>query len=90
MELRMMMFGFYDGVGWAGWVLMTLAMVVFWGLVIYAILTPFRSGPTPGTRTDETAVDPRRILDERFARGEIELEEYQVRRDALVQVTTTR
>ena len=85
----MMMFGYHDGVGWGGWVLMALAMVVFWGLVIYALLALFRSAPTPGGGPDEAAADPRRILDERFARGEIELEEYQVRRDAMVEVTTT-
>ena len=84
-----MMFGYHDGVGWGGWVLMALAMVVFWGLVIYAIFALFRSAPTPGSGPDEAAADPRRILDERFARGEIELEEYQACRDALVQVTTT-
>lgn len=85
----MMMFGYHDGVGWGGWVLMALAMVVFWGLVFYAILALFHSAPTPGSGPDEAAPDPRRILDERFARGEIELDEYQARRDALVQVTTT-
>jgi putative membrane protein len=86
----MMMFGYHDGSGWGGWVLMVLAMVVFWGLVVWAILALFRSGPTPGIGPDEAAADPRRILDERFARGEIELEEYQVCRDALLQITTTR
>ena len=85
-----MMFGYDNGVGWGGWVLMVLAMVAFWGLVVWAILGLFRSGPTPGTGQDEAAADPRRILDARFARGEIELEEYQARRDALAQVTTTR
>ena len=84
-----MMFGYHDGVGWGGWVLMVLTMVAFWGLVIYAILALFRSNSAPSTGPDGAPADPRRILDERFARGEIDLDEYQARREALVQVTTT-
>lgn len=85
-----MMFGYHDGVGWGGWVLMALIMVAFWGLVVYAIVVLFRAGSTPGAAQNDAAGDPRRILDARFARGEIELEEYQTRRDALVEVTTGR
>jgi putative membrane protein len=84
-----MMFGYDNGVGWGGWILMALVMVAFWGLVIYGILALFRSGSTSGSRIDSAPADPRRILDERFARGEIELEEYQSRRDALVDGTSS-
>jgi len=84
-----MMFGYDNGVGWGGWILMALVMVAFWGLVIYGILALFRSGSTSGPRIDNEPADPCRILDERFARGEIELEEYQSRRDALVDVTSS-
>lgn len=83
-----MMFGYHNGVGWGGWVLMALAMVAFWGLAFYAIVALLRSGSPAGTGPDgpdDTAAAPRRILDERFARGEIEFEEYEARRDALVQ-----
>jgi putative membrane protein len=68
---------------------MALTMVAFWGLVVYVIVALFRGDSTPASGQSDTAADPCRILDERFARGEIELEEYQTRRDALVQVATT-
>ena len=73
------MMGWYDdGVGWGGWLLMVLAMVAFWTLVVFAVVTLFRgSKPAAARRT------PEQILDERFARGEIEEVEYQARRDAL-------
>jgi putative membrane protein len=84
-----MMFGYHNGVGWGGWVLMALAMIAFWGLVFYAIVALFRRSSQSGTGPDDTAADPRRVLDERFARGEIELEEYQARRDVLVEVANS-
>lgn len=81
-----MMNGWYrDGAGSGGWLLMTLAMVLFWGLVVVAVIVVFR-----GAGSDTTSLpmppsppDPRAILDERFARGEIDAEEYHARQDAL-------
>jgi putative membrane protein len=73
-----------DGIGVAGWIAMTLMMVAFWGLVIFAIIAIFRGfgggGQTPVPRHDR---DPLEILDERFARGEIDADEYRARQDAL-------
>lgn len=74
------MMGWYDdGVGWGGWVVMMLSMVAFWGLVVFAVLALFRTGPAgrSGRR------DPMEILDERFARGEIDADDYHARQDAL-------
>ena len=73
------MMGWYqDGMGWGGWLLMTLAMVAFWALVVFAVVALFRSdAPGAARRT------PEQILDERLARGEIDAAEYQARRDAL-------
>lgn len=69
---------YHDGVGWGGWLLMTLAMVAFWALVVFAVVALFRgSEPVAARRT------PDQILDERFARGEIDETEYLARRDAL-------
>ncbi len=72
--------------GWGGgeWVAMSIMMVAFWSIVVVAIVLLVRAtrsdshpSPTP------TGADARRILDERFARGEIEAEEYTRRRDLL-------
>ena len=37
-----MMGWYHDGMGWGGWILMTLAMVAFWALVIVAVIAIFR------------------------------------------------
>jgi len=79
-----MMNGYYGDMGWGGWLLMALVMVVFWALVVFAIVALFRgNGASSNSETGRPA-DPRRILDERFARGEIQLDEYQARKEALV------
>jgi putative membrane protein len=77
-----MMNGYYGGMGWGGWVLMALLMVGFWGLVVFAVVALFR-GNSSSSDVMRPA-DPRRILDERFARGEIQLDEYRARKEALV------
>lgn len=59
---------------WAWWC-MGVAMVIFWGLVAWVVVTLVRrSGPSD--RTSEA----RGLLDERFARGEIDEDEYRRRR----------
>ncbi len=74
----MMWFGWGPG-SWVAWLLMTLMMLVFWGgliaLVVWAIR---RSG-----RPSEPRNDAESILEERFARGEIDAEELESRRKAL-------
>jgi putative membrane protein len=73
-----------DGMGAGGWVVMTLVMVGFWALVILAVVALFRGlsrdGQTPGPAAPS---DPQRILDERFARGEINADEYHARQEVL-------
>jgi putative membrane protein len=59
---------------------MTLGMLAFWGLVIWAILALVRSTAGDGARRETT---PEQILAERFARGEIDEDEYRRRLDAL-------
>ena len=72
-----------DGPGWGAWVLMSLGMVAFWGLVAVAVVALVRGlGGDRGGRGG-AAPDARAVLDERFARGEIDAEEYQARRDLL-------
>ncbi len=63
------------GVHWWGWLLMAIGMVAFWGLIIWGIWYFVTSmGRVPDH--EHPPAGPRRILDERLARGEIDAEEY--------------
>lgn len=57
--------------GWLAWLSMTVTMVLFWGAVIWAVVAVARSP----RRTVERP--PQQLLDERLARGEISVDEYQ-------------
>lgn len=74
------------GWGWGGWILMGLAMVVFWAVVITLVILAIRyftsdrssagttrPAPAPGSNRAED------LLAERFARGEIDEEEFRRR-----------
>jgi putative membrane protein len=77
----------YWGTGMGGWgiVLMTVGNVLFWGLLIAGIVLLVRY--VGRSDTSDTRVSPPRppqqILAERFARGEIDDEEYRRRRHIL-------
>lgn len=71
-----------DGVSWGGVVLMATMMIVFWGAIAAIVVTAIRHLGT-GSRTEPGGADPTRILDERFARGEVDEDEYRRRRDLL-------
>ncbi len=81
-ELFTMMNWYGNGMGTGGWVVMIAAMTGFWALVILAGVMIFRgsSGRNLGG-TRERGADE--ILDERFARGEVEREEYEARKAVL-------
>lgn len=82
----------HDGMSGWGYGFMAISMLLFWGLVIlagvalvrYLIRADQRSGGSPTTptapptvpRTGSSAED---VLAERFARGEIDTEEYERR-----------
>ena len=66
--------------GWGAWLGMSLGMLVFWGLVAWVIVVLVRSS---GWRYDSGRSDPRDILDERYAKGEIDEDEYKHRRELL-------
>ena len=74
-EMDEMMFWYGDG-GWAFWqvALMSVGMLAFWGLLIWAIYAIATGSGTRATRDDSG--QPARILDERLARGEIDADEY--------------
>jgi putative membrane protein len=77
-EIAMMYWG--NGMGAWGYALMALNMVVFWGLLIGGIVLMSRylrggqEQPPPPAGTD-----PKHLLAERFARGEIDEDEYRKR-----------
>ena len=73
-----MMDWYGNGMGAGGWVAMILAMAIFWGLVILAGVMIFRGS---GNRSQSRGA--LEILDERFARGDINREEYEARRAVL-------
>ena len=78
--------GLGAGMGWSSWVLMGILMLVFWGLVIAGLVALFRAAPTTGGRPRRGPADQsqaRMILDERFARGEISVDEYRDRASEL-------
>ena len=81
------MMGWYgDGTGMSGWgwVAMTVSTVLFWGLLITAgvlIARALRSSPRPAGPASRPG--PEQLLAERFARGEIDEQEYRNRLAAL-------
>ncbi|HEX2893058.1 MAG TPA: SHOCT domain-containing protein [Marmoricola sp.] len=75
-----MMHWYYGGMGWGGWLVMALAMVAFWALVVYAVVAITRSDRRDGAGQNE---EPKRILEQRYARGEIGEDEYRRRQAVL-------
>ena len=73
--------------GWGDWLLMSILMVVVWGAVVWAIVVTVRSF---GERRDgegrpASGSGALEILEERFARGEIDEKEFLERRRALTE-----
>lgn len=72
---------------WWAWIPMTVVMALFWGLLIWAVVTLvrgrgfFTSPAEPAER--EARSSPEDILAERLARGEIDVDEYERRMDAV-------
>jgi putative membrane protein len=69
--------------GGGGWVLMILLMIVFWTLVVGGVIWWLRNRHQHQEPTAPGESAARRILDERFARGELTEEEYRQRCDQL-------
>ena len=76
----------HGGAGWAGWLLMSVAMVSFWVLVFAAIiaLIPVRRDDGSHWRRPPALDNGLRDLDEGLSRGDIDLEDYKVRRALLI------
>ncbi|WP_347600973.1 SHOCT domain-containing protein [Acrocarpospora sp. B8E8] len=83
-EITMMYWG--NGMGGWGMVLMTVSGLLFWGLIITGIVLLVRSlggGGRPGAVAAQT-LTPQQVLADRFARGEIDEDEYTQRLQVLV------
>lgn len=77
------MMGYGWGMGPAGWLFMGLFWIVLLGLLAWAVIALLPAARGTGKRPE----DPLEILDRRFARGEIDAEQYRRARDEL---TTAR
>jgi putative membrane protein len=82
-----MMMWYGSNAGWGGWLLMTIAMVLFWALIITAVVLIVRYlvSQRPTGTSAESARTPEEVLAERYARGEIDDDEYQRRLSLLRQ-----
>ncbi len=86
------MMGWYNnaGMGAGGWIAMILMMSLFWGAVILVGVMLFRGTGNSRSARDSSPTDrptyrdPVDILDERFARGELDNEEYEARKAVLL------
>ncbi|MEK6439193.1 SHOCT domain-containing protein [Pseudonocardia sp. T1-2H] len=67
--------------GW-GYGLMSVSMVLFWGLIIFGVIALVRYLGR-SDRSTAARPTPEQVLAERFARGEIDEQEYHQRLDAL-------
>lgn len=68
------------GAGW--WIAMMLGMLLFWGLIIGAIVWVVRDLMSHRATQSDLAT-PDAVLDQRFAAGEISSEEYRERKAVL-------
>ena len=80
----------WGGYGWmSGWMgpVLGLSVLLWWVLAVVllvAVLRWLRTGPRGGdTASGATGPDARQVLDVRFARGEIDADEYGERRRLL-------
>lgn len=79
-----MMYGWYGDWGVGGWIVMALMMLLFWGGVVTVVVLLVRGGRQgDGGYYGYAHNEAERILNERFARGEIDATELNERRAAL-------
>ena len=81
-----MMYGWDGGMGAGTWILMILAWIALIALIVWAIarLFPALSRGDGRREAEEKDETPQAILDRRLARGEIDTDEYERLREALM------
>ena len=70
-----------DWNGWGGALMMSLMMLVFWGGLVWLIIYALRRPSAGGRVASPTAIEQ---LEGRFARGEIDRDEFEERRRILM------
>ena len=70
-----------DSSGW--WFVMPLLIVVFWAGVVWLVVSVIRGVAARPSGEAVRPARPEEILDRRYARGEIDEDEYRPRRDIL-------
>ena len=75
-------------IGWGGWLVMSLGMLGFWAAVALIVLLAVRAVRLPEEPSTEVQLDPHQILERRLAQGEIGVDEFQARLEALGGSTT--
>ncbi len=75
------MWGYHDGWHWGGWLMMSLTMLAFWGLVAWVVVSLVRGRGQGSAPADRPAGEPdaEEILKRRFAEGKIDEDEYRSR-----------
>lgn len=74
-----MMWSGWGSGGWVSWLAMSISTLIFWGGLVALIMWAIRGSG----RSSDPKRDPLSILEERFARGEIDAEELESRRGVL-------
>jgi putative membrane protein len=77
----LVMMNWYRGMGWDGWLAGSVMMLAFCALVVVAVIALVRSWLIGRPGFDRRT--PRELLDDRFARGEIDVEEHARRSELL-------
>jgi putative membrane protein len=68
-----------DDVGWGWWLLMSVGMIAFWGLVIFGVVWLARGASAPAHASAAPpgqSESPQQALKRRLANGEISVDEY--------------
>jgi putative membrane protein len=75
-----------DDVGWGWWLLMSVGMVAFWGLVIFGVFWLARGASAPAQASATPSGQPgspQEVLKRRLASGEIRVDEYDALRTVI-------
>jgi putative membrane protein len=86
--LRSKMWEWMTSHGWVGWVAMGVGMLIFLALLVTAIVLIVKAVRRANARYEQSMPPPpaspaMKILDERYAKGEIGEEEYKTKKENL-------